>query len=382
MAQLTLGGRVRDIGAALDAFAEATTLPREFYLDPEIYRMEAECAMRARWLPLARVEQVPEPGDYLATQLLGEQLVIVRDRDGALRVLSNVCRHRAMPIAEGSGNCHALRCPYHLWTYRLDGSLSAAPLMADRPAFQRSAAGLPQLRHEVWLGWIMVNLDGTAPPLAEQLPRLTAELKGWNFADLRLVASASYDCPWNWKITVENFSEYYHHLGLHRDSLEPFLPAKRGRCLDNHGEPWSSSVIECSEEYLGLQDRVMPGLDTDLAATMQIFTAFPLLCAGAQGSSAFWLQVTPHELDWHTVTWHVLVRPQQAAQDDIAQFAKQSLSAIDVLQQEDARACQGVQAGLRSAAAAPGRFAALELPLWQFQGWLLRRLAEGCSSDG
>ncbi len=377
MTQLELSGRIRDIAAALGPFSEASTLPREFYLDPAIYRMETDSAMRAQWLPLARVEQVPEPGDYLATAILDEQLVIARDRDGDLRVLSNVCRHRAMPVAEGSGNCLILRCPYHLWSYHLDGSLNAAPLMAAQPAFDRSAVALPQVRHEVWQGWIMVNLDGAAPALARQLLQLAAELKGWDFTDLRLVASASYDCPWNWKLTVENFSEYYHHLGLHKDSLEPFLPAKRGRCLDNQGEPWSSSVINCSSEYLALQARVMPRLDADVAATMQIFTVFPFLCAGAQGSSAFWLQVTPLSLDYHTVTWHVLVRPEQAAESDAAKFAEMSLSAIDVLQQEDARACRGVQAGLRSATAASGRFAPLELPLWQFQGWLLRRLAEG-----
>ncbi len=377
MTQLELSGRIRDIAAAIEPFCEASTLPREFYVDPAIYCMETDSAMRAQWLPLARVEQVPEPGDYLATAILGEQLVIVRDRDGDLRVLSNVCRHRAMPVAEGSGNCLVLRCPYHLWSYHLDGSLSAAPLMAAQPAFDRSAVALPQVRHEVWQGWIMVNLDGAAPALARQLLQLAAELKGWDFTDLRLVASASYDCPWNWKLTVENFSEYYHHLGLHKDSLQPFLPAKRGRCLDNQGQPWSSSVIDCSSEYLALQARVMPRLDADLAATMQIFTVFPLLCAGAQGSSAFWLQITPLSLDHHTVTWHVLVRPEQAAESDAAEFAEMSLSAVDVLQQEDARACRGVQAGLRSAMAASGRFAPLELPLWQFQGWLLRRLAEG-----
>jgi phenylpropionate dioxygenase-like ring-hydroxylating dioxygenase large terminal subunit len=376
MAQLELAGRMRDIAAALDPFQEASTLPRDFYLDPEIYRMETDSAMRAQWLPLARVEQVPEPGDYLATAILDEQLVITRDHHGDLRVMSNVCRHRAMPIADGSGNCSVLRCPYHLWSYHLDGSLSATPLMATQPAFDRSAVALPQVRHEVWQGWILVNLDGAAPALAEQLPQLTAELTGWHFTDLRLVASASYDCPWNWKLTVENFSEYYHHLGLHRDSLQPFLPAKRGRCLDNHGEPWSSSVMDCSSDYLALQARVMPGLDADLAATMQIFTVFPLLCAGAQGSSAFWLQITPHTLHRHTVTWHVLVRPEQAADSDAAEFAEMSLSAIDVLQQEDAHACRSVQAGLRSATAAPGRFAPLELPLWQFQGWLLKQLAE------
>jgi phenylpropionate dioxygenase-like ring-hydroxylating dioxygenase large terminal subunit len=377
MARICLDGRWYDVADANQPFGEASTLPREFYLDPDLFRHEVDRVLAPGWLPVARVEQVARPGDYLATEVCGEQLLVVRDQDGTLRVLSNVCRHRAMPLASGQGSCRVLRCPYHLWSYRLDGTLSGAPMMAGNPSFDRAATRLPAFRHEIWQGWVMVNLDGTAQPLAERTAGLTRAIVGWGFDDLRLVASARYDCDWNWKLTIENFCEYYHHLGLHQESLEPFLPARAGRCLDNDGQPWNSSIITCAEEYLELQGAPMSGLDCQHTNSMQIFTVFPLLCAGAQPSSGFWLQVDPVTADRHVVTWHVLVRPERAESDDIADFTEVSLKAIDVLQQEDGTACRGVQAGLRSRSARPGRFAALEKPIWQFQRWLLTAMADG-----
>jgi phenylpropionate dioxygenase-like ring-hydroxylating dioxygenase large terminal subunit len=376
MASIHIASRAYDVADVGQPFDRAATLPRDFYLDPELFRHEVDRIMAPGWLPVARAEQVARPGDYLATELCGEQLVVVRDRNGTLRVLSNVCRHRAMPVATGQGSCRLLQCSYHLWSYRLDGSLSGAPMMADNRSFDRGTTRLPEFRHEVWQGWVMVNLDGTAKPLNEQSTGLMPSISGWNFDDLRLVASAQYECDWNWKITIENFCEYYHHIGLHQESLEPFLPAKGGHCLDNNGQPWNSSVITCADEYLELQGDPMSGLDDEKAGSMQIFTVFPLLCAGAQPSSGFWLQVTPTTVDRHTVTWHVLVRPERAESDDLAEFAEASLKAIDVLQREDGAACQGVQAGLRSRAAAPGRFAQLEKPIWQFQRWLIEGLAD------
>jgi phenylpropionate dioxygenase-like ring-hydroxylating dioxygenase large terminal subunit len=376
MSSVTIGDRDYDVSAAADEFDRATTLPAQFYLDPDLYRIEEEQVMRAQWLPLLRAEQVAGPGDFVATQLLNEQLVVVRDPAGTLRVLSNVCRHRSMPIADGQGSCKVLRCPYHLWSYRLDGTLSGAPMMAGNPSFDRANVRLPEVRHEVWQGWVLVNLDGSAPPLATQVPALTDAVAGWDFANLRIIASRSYQADWNWKITVENFCEYYHHVGLHRDSLEPFIPARAGWCLDNADEPWNSSVIRCSDDYLELQGEPMSGVDGDRAQTMQIFTLFPFLCAGAQGASAFWLNVTPQTVDRHVVTWHVLVRPERAKESGVEEYARASLDAIDVLQHEDGLACRGVQAGLRSRLAGTGRFAGLEKPIWQFQRWLLGWMAD------
>ncbi len=376
MATIDIGGRPVDIADAAAPFDRSSTLPRQFYLDPDLYELEVQRVFASNWLPVARVEQIAEPGSFLAVELCGEQLVLARDGAGSLRVLSNVCRHRAMPLVEGRGRGKAMQCPYHLWSYRLDGSLSGAPLMDQTRDFDRGKVRLPEFRHEVWQGWVMVNLDGTAPPLAGQVDALEESIKPWVFEDMRIVASAVYQADWNWKVTFENFSEYYHHLGLHRDSLEPFLPAKAGQPLDSKGEPWHSSWVSCSEDYLFLQGAPMPRLPAEQASAMQIFSLFPILCAGGQPASGFWLQILPQTVDRHTVTWHIMLRPEQAEARGVDDFVESSLKAIELIQEEDAASCRGVQRGLRSSKAAPGRFAQLERPLWEAQLWLLSGLAD------
>ncbi len=203
---VTIDGRGYDVSGVAESFTSATALPREFYFESDIYRVEESRLMRAHWLPAARVEQVPGPGDYQTVELLGEPLLVVRGENGVIRVLANVCRHRAMRLMSGCGTADRLTCPYHLWAYHLDGSLSGAPMMAEVPDFDRTAASLTEVNSEIWQGWIMVNLDGTCGPMAQQIPALSAGLAGWDFSDMRLAASRSYECTWNWKIIVENFS--------------------------------------------------------------------------------------------------------------------------------------------------------------------------------
>lgn len=377
MAMVKMGGRAVDVGAATADFGRSTALPRPFYLDPAIYELERSKVFASSWVPIARVDQLGGPGAYLAVEFGDEPLVITRDATGTIRVLSNVCRHRGMTLVEGCGTDKVLRCPYHLWTYHLDGTLGGAPLMQDVEGFDRAQVRLPEFAHEIWQGWIFINLDGLAEPLAGQVAGLSAEIADWRFADLTTVATASYDAEWNWKISFENFAEYYHHLGLHRDSLEPLLPARTGTCLDNKGEPWNSSWIECTPDYLLLQGEPMPHLPQRHANGMQVFCLFPLLCAGGQPASAFWLQILPRTVDRHRLVWHIMLPAERAAASDVSAFVDSSLQAIDQIQQEDAAACLGVQRGLAGTAAAPGRLAPLELPLWQMQRWLISRLADG-----
>ncbi|MFI9643402.1 aromatic ring-hydroxylating dioxygenase subunit alpha [Micromonospora sp. NPDC051925] len=381
MTSVIAGGAAVEVGQATAPFGQATALPPRFYLDPALFELEQSRVFATGWVPLARAEQVAEPGTYLSVQLGSQPLVITCDAAGVPRVLANVCRHRAMPLAEGSGMCRTLRCEYHLWTYRLDGTLSGAPMMAEVDGFDRDQVRLPEFRHEIWQGWIFVNLDGRAAPLADQVSGLVAEIAEWRFSDMVSVATASYEADWNWKISVENFAEFYHHLGLHRDSLEPLLPAKTARCLDNRGQPWSSSWIGCSDDYLLVQGDPMKHLPPSHTMGMQIMCVFPLLCAGGQPASTFWLQILPISVDRHRLTWHVMVPADQLTSPGLQAFVESSLVAIEQIQEEDGAACRGVQRGLRAPATATGRLAPLELPLWQMQTWLLARLTDTTTTE-
>jgi len=157
------------VSGALLPLARASTLPAPAFTSPRVYEREIERLFRREWLCAGRVDQIPESGDYMCLDLLGARLVVVRDHDGRVRVLSRICRHRAADVVGGSGNTRSFQCPYHAWTFALDGRLVGAPHMDGVEGFERSDCGLPELRSELWEGWIFVNFDPEAAPLGPRL---------------------------------------------------------------------------------------------------------------------------------------------------------------------------------------------------------------------
>ena len=161
-----------------DDQSAAVGLPREAYVDAAVFESETQHVLRAGWLPVARTSTVANPGDYHSVDLLGVPLVVSRDTDGALHVLSRVCRHRGMPVVEGDGNRKDFSCPYHLWRYGLDGRFLFAPAMDRSASFDASKCNLTPVAHEEWGGWVFVNLSGDAKPLAPSLRRLQQRIEG------------------------------------------------------------------------------------------------------------------------------------------------------------------------------------------------------------
>ena len=198
-----------------------TTAPRpEHYVDRAWYDLEADRVLRGSWLPACRLDQVPNPGDRYAVVLAGRPIVVVRLQEGSVHVLGNVCQHRgSLIVDDGQSNGASLVCPYHRWAYRPDGSLIGGPLTEG---VDLSDVCLPTVRHAVWEGFVLVNLSGHAPEPADQLAGLSAHLAPWSWSELVTVGSKSFQSDWNWKVMVENWIECYHHLGSHRQTVEPY----------------------------------------------------------------------------------------------------------------------------------------------------------------
>ncbi len=204
----------------------AETLPPLCYTDAEFYEFEKEAVFNHEWLCVGRESWVSEPGDYFTSSIIGEPILITRNREGALKAMSSVCQHRAMIVAEGSGNARGFVCPYHHWTFSLDGDLVKAPAMDKTCDFDRSKHNLPALKLEVWLGFIFINFDLEAPPLAPRLEAVTAMLKTRDIANLegpRPEPAAQYG--WNWKVMLENNNDGYHASRLHQGPLHDFVPS-------------------------------------------------------------------------------------------------------------------------------------------------------------
>lgn len=184
-------------------------LPGAFYTSPAYFDWECAHVLRDGWNCLGRVDEVPEPGDFFTLQLLKEPLIVVRGDDGEVRVLSNVCRHRGMPLAEGSGNIKRFICSYHAWAYGRDGALLRAPRM-ENAGFDVSSCRLNSFPVQVWRGFIYASLSATAAPFGAEAQALDDMLAPYETDDFRLVHSASELWNTNWKCLVENFMEGYH----------------------------------------------------------------------------------------------------------------------------------------------------------------------------
>ena len=150
-------------------FERARAMPKSVYTSAAFAKAEEAHICAQEWLCAGRADALAKPGDYLTMVIAGEPVIILRDREGVLRGMSNVCRHRMSTLLEGRGNVRSIVCPYHAWTYNLDGSLRGAPAMARNEAFCKEDVKLPTVRVEDWQGWIMVTLNPDAAPVAERL---------------------------------------------------------------------------------------------------------------------------------------------------------------------------------------------------------------------
>jgi choline monooxygenase len=199
------------------ALADNRTLPWSWYSDPTVLRLEQERIFGHSWQYAGHTGQLPEPGSFLATHAGNLPIVIVRDRESRLRGFVNVCRHRGSVICVGEGRRETLQCPYHAWTYGLDGSLLNAPRSDHEPGFDGSDLGLVPIQVDAWGPFIFANPDVEAASLADQLgelPKLLAA-DGIDLEALVFSRRAEGDYDANWKVCTENFLECYHCAVAH-----------------------------------------------------------------------------------------------------------------------------------------------------------------------
>jgi len=232
VADTTLDQLFDRLDAVLNTAREdAFTMPGAFYTSPALLELEREQLFRRKWVCVGREEELPEPGDYRATELVGEPVLLMRNAEGRIRALSNVCRHRGMQLLEGEGNCRRITCSYHAWTYDLDGALVRAAGVDDRHANFLRECRLPEFPCETWHGFIFINLDRDAESFlaSETVQAIEPMVAHMHIEDMRLIYSSEQEWDANWKCLVENFLEGYHLSTVHRKTLHPYTPTSLSR---------------------------------------------------------------------------------------------------------------------------------------------------------
>ena len=194
------------------------TLPGKYYHDPEIYNEEIEKIFYKFWLYALRAEEIPKPGDYKLVEIEDESLIVLRDADGEIKAFFNVCRHRGTQLCtveKGKFETGNITCPYHAWTYGLDGSLKSAPLMKDGHGFNKSECHLHQAQVYEWEGFVFLNLHKEPEPFEVQMEALMGKFSDWQMSELRIAHHIRYELNCNWKLILQNYQECYHCPGVH-----------------------------------------------------------------------------------------------------------------------------------------------------------------------
>ena len=393
-----LSPAVRDILNRLPGLAghesSAPMLPRECYTSPEFFEFERSVVFARSWMVVGHEQQIAKPGDYLAVTIAGEPLLVVRGEDGRIRAMSAVCQHRGQLVATESGATRVFRCPLHFWSYGLDGRLVGAPRVErEALACLRETTRLPAVRLEVWHGFLFVNLDLDAAPLAPSLAKIEPFWAGYTDADLVCVPPAPADktLPWNWKVHAENFTDAYHPEFVHRVTHD-FAPSVHpvGGVVFTEMSAADNAIVRSvpllrpdggmTEEGWG-EPAAFPPIQTlsDAQRERLTFVLLPpnMTLMFTPGSVAYQIVTavavneTTASNDRVTAGGWLLPRSTVESPDFAARAARVREGAKKIWLQ-DIPVNLGVQAGKRSRFLPDGKYQPLETTLVQFNAWLLR----------
>ncbi|MGH9176659.1 MAG: aromatic ring-hydroxylating oxygenase subunit alpha, partial [Vicinamibacterales bacterium] len=192
--------------------ANRTTLPARVYTDPEWFAAEMDRIFAGMWLGACRIEQIASRGDFVRRDVAGASVLIVGDGQGSARAFHNVCRHRGTRLCDRENGSFAgsIQCPYHGWTYDLQGRLIGAPQMDEVEGFRRDQYPLHAVACDVWDGHVFINMAGSPSPLTDHLGQLPSRFVPWRMTELRMVRRVEYDVKANWKLIVQNYNECLH----------------------------------------------------------------------------------------------------------------------------------------------------------------------------
>lgn len=357
---------------------EALTLPARFYTDPDHFRREFECFFARKWVCVGRAEAIEARGAYFLVELGDESLIVVRDGEGSARAYFNVCRHRGTRLCEASAGRFAstIQCPYHAWTWDLDGRLRGAPHMEDLSHFDRADWPLKEAAIDEWDGHLFVQLEAPAQTLDEQLGDLPVKFAAWGMADLRLHHRVVYDVAANWKLILQNYSECLHCPIIHPalSKLSHYLSGDNEPATEGHlGGAMSLRTGIATMSLDGLERRAcLPGLSHDQRRHVYFWAVLPNLLLSLHPDYMLVHRLRPIACDRTEIVceWHFhpeeLARPGFEAQDAIEFW--------DLTNRQDWHVSELSQLGLKSRAYTPGPYSSREELLHEFDRLLLREL--------
>ena len=360
------------------AAARSSSIAAECYLVPKYLEVEREQVFRRSWQYLCHEAKLREPGSFLVAGVQGRSIVAVRGEDGALRAFYNVCKHRGHELLKGSGTTQAITCPYHAWTYGLDGRLRRARRCELIENFDPDAISLTPVRVEVFCHLVFVNLDPEAAPLASQAGGLAREVAGYapDLGDLAFAHRLTYTVRANWKAVVDNFLECYHCPVAHRDFVT--LVEMDTYKVATHGI-WSSHMARAGRR----QNRAYGVAEASVTdhAVWYLWPNTTLMRYPGRGNFMVWrfIPAGPEET-YEEFDFFFESAPPTGEEMEAIRFID------EVLQPEDIGLVESVQRGMRTPAFERGRYLVdpqgsglSEHAVHHFHGLVLEAYARACT---
>jgi choline monooxygenase len=358
-------------------FADACGMPANVYTSPDVAALEQQRVFRREWICVGRTDAIPESGAYLTYEIGGQPIFVIRDQAGAIRAFSNVCLHRMALLLEGRGRTSAIICPYHAWTYGLDGSLRGAPHMERTAGFHKENYCLPELRTDTWLGWIYVTLNPDVAPVAQRLSKLTELIQQYHMENY--VETFRDELVWNtnWKLLAENFMESYHLPTLHRATIGPASPIGEMECppgFDTFNYHW---LTKDASLPIGNAHPSNTTLQGDWRRTVALLAIYPTQLISLTPGYFWYLLLSPRGVGQVHIVFGGGLAPEFIHDPQASEHMQTLKTLLDRVNEEDRHGVEMVFRNAHAPLAKPGHFSWLERPNYDFAQYLARQLSSG-----
>ena len=357
-------------------FEDARSMPPEIYTSASFLELEQQTIFQREWQCVGRASTLSKTGDYLTADIAGQPIVVLRGSDEQIKAYSNVCLHRMSVLLEGRGNTRSIVCPYHAWSYTLAGELRAAPLMDRQSGFCKEAYKLPQVRCEIWEGWLYVNLDANARPVSEHLGALSDLIAPYQMANYVETFHEEHVWDTNWKVLAENFMESYHLPMLHKATVGPHSKIEEMECPPGHEAFNYHWITKEASLPIGNAHPDNKRLDGHWRKTTALLSIYPSHLITLTPGYFWYLVLQPRGVGQVHISFGGGLSPEFVSDPKGNGYMESLKTLLDEVNAEDRRGVEAVFRGLKAPLASPGHLSPLERPNYDFACYLSKQVSK------
>lgn len=357
-------------------FEEARAMPPSVYTSESFLVRELEDIFAKDWFCVGRASALASAGDYVTLELAKQPVVVLRDNDGQLKAMSNVCLHRMSTLLEGRGKVRSIVCPYHAWTYNLDGTLRGAPAMSLNGGFCKSDYKLPEIRCEEWLGWVFVTLDPSATPVADQLGKVEELVADYGMGSYTETFFETHVWDTNWKVLAENFMESYHLPVCHAGTIGGLSKLEEMVCPPGEAAFNYHTILKDDTLGIALAHPDNTRLKGERRRMTYLLAIYPSLLITLTPGYFWYLSLHPRGVGQVQIGFGGGMSPDYVNDPDAQAHFGQLKTLLDKVNVEDKGCTEKVYRGLCSQIAAPGHLSHLERPNYDFAHYINSRIQD------